>query len=34
VAHHLIRFSRDCLRGAGEASFYADPSRGAGSAPP
>jgi hopanoid C-2 methylase len=23
VAHHLIEFTRDCLRGAGESSFYA-----------
>jgi len=23
VSHHLIEFTRDCLRGAGEASFYA-----------
>jgi radical SAM superfamily enzyme YgiQ (UPF0313 family) len=30
VAHHLIRFTRDCLDGGGEASFYADPSRAAG----
>jgi radical SAM superfamily enzyme YgiQ (UPF0313 family) len=31
VAHHLIRFSRECMRGDGEASFYADPGRGAAS---
>ena len=30
VTHHLIRFSRDALRGAEEASFYADPSRSEG----
>jgi hopanoid C-2 methylase len=29
VAHHLIRFTRDCLRGMEEASFYADPNRSA-----
>jgi hypothetical protein len=23
VSHHLIEFTRDCVRGAGEASFYA-----------
>jgi hypothetical protein len=23
VSHHLIEFTRDCLRGAGESSFYA-----------
>jgi hypothetical protein len=23
VSHHLIQFTRDCARGAGEASFYA-----------
>jgi hypothetical protein len=23
VSHHLIEFTRDCLRGEGEASFYA-----------
>src|SRR5262249_19461809 len=23
VSHHLIQFTRDCLRGAGESSFYA-----------
>ncbi len=22
VSHHLIRFTRDCLEGAGESSFY------------
>ena len=27
VGRHLIRFSRDCLAGSGEPSFYADPSR-------
>jgi radical SAM superfamily enzyme YgiQ (UPF0313 family) len=27
VAHHLIRFARDSIAGASEASFYADPSR-------
>ena len=31
VTHHLIRFSRDALRGTAEASFYADPSRADGS---
>jgi radical SAM superfamily enzyme YgiQ (UPF0313 family) len=29
LMHHLIRFTRDCLHGAGEASFYADPNRSA-----
>jgi len=29
VAHHLIRFTRECLGGEAEASFYADPSRAA-----
>jgi len=29
VAHHLIRFTRDCLRGMEEASFYVDPNRSA-----
>ena len=23
VSHHLIEFTRDCLRGTGESSFYA-----------
>ena len=23
VSHHLIQFTRDCVRGLGEASFYA-----------
>jgi hypothetical protein len=23
VSHHLIEFTQDCLRGNGEASFYA-----------
>jgi hypothetical protein len=23
VSHHLIAFTRDCLQGAGESSFYA-----------
>ena len=23
VSHHLIEFTRDCLRGIGETSFYA-----------
>jgi len=27
VTHHLLRFSRDCLRGMEEAAFYADPGR-------
>jgi len=27
VGHHMIGFSRACLSGAAEASFYADPSR-------
>ncbi|HKB23814.1 MAG TPA: DUF4070 domain-containing protein [Methylomirabilota bacterium] len=27
VSHHLIEFTRDCLRGAGEASFYAPAER-------
>jgi hypothetical protein len=25
VSHHLIAFTRDCLHGAGESSFYAPP---------
>jgi hypothetical protein len=29
VGHHLIRFARDSMQGNPEASFYADPSRGA-----
>jgi radical SAM superfamily enzyme YgiQ (UPF0313 family) len=29
VSHHLIEFTRDCLRGAGEASFYAPETRAA-----
>jgi radical SAM superfamily enzyme YgiQ (UPF0313 family) len=29
VSHHLIEFTRDCLRGMGESSFYAAPERGA-----
>ncbi len=33
VSHHLIEFTRQCLRGAQEASFYA-PSRPIPPAPP
>jgi radical SAM superfamily enzyme YgiQ (UPF0313 family) len=33
VSHHLIEFTRDCLRGAGESSFYA-PAPAASSTPP
>jgi hypothetical protein len=33
VSHHLIEFTRQCLRGAHEASFYA-PSRPGAPAPP
>src|SRR5690348_16877138 len=32
VTHHLIRFARECVGGGSEASFYADPSRGAAAA--
>jgi radical SAM superfamily enzyme YgiQ (UPF0313 family) len=30
VSHHLIQFTRDCARGAGEASFYVDRHRSGG----
>jgi hypothetical protein len=30
VSHHLIQFTRDCARGAGEASFYVDRHRNNG----
>src|SRR5690606_33921118 len=35
VAHHLVRFTRDCLNGTGqgEAAFYADPTRSAPATP-
>jgi hypothetical protein len=33
IAHHLVRFTRECLAGSAEASFYADPSRTAFGAP-
>jgi hypothetical protein len=32
VSHHLIEFTQDCLRGNGEASFYAPVGAGASDA--
>jgi hopanoid C-2 methylase len=33
VSHHLIQFTRDCLRGVGESSFYAPATSASSSAP-
>jgi hypothetical protein len=27
ISHHLIQFTRDCIRGLGESSFYAPAAR-------
>jgi hopanoid C-2 methylase len=34
VSHHLIQFTRDCMQGCGESSFYAPVATGASNSPP
>jgi hypothetical protein len=34
VSHHLIEFTRDCVRGLGESSFYAPGAAAPAETPP